>query len=353
MPLFMDFHKEVIATMAEVVGGHVLDLAEQSRYGVKYHKYWMNLEEGTVYCLIEGPDKESCIAVHQASHGKTACQIVEVNPDFFKLFMGNGHFVGDGPMLHPNSSIDLGYRTILMIGVYPRVSISEHEIELIRATISTFNGREISWPSGANMIAVFDMPELAINCARGVQDLQSKGEFANVRIALGAGKPVTEQGEFFGEPMRLVQRLCVLADDGEIIISSCAQKLCKESEIKRWKQINKLRFVTAEDEAFVGQWFDLTDGNIGEDKFSIDKICDVLAISRPQLYRKVVYLSGRSPNELLQDQRLQKAFELIKVKANNISQIALEVGYSSPSYFSKIFASKFGIVPSKLISNVS
>ena len=58
------------------------------KYGVTYHQYWFNEEAGTIYCLMEGPDKESCAATHREANGIIACQIVEVeggynNPSYF------------------------------------------------------------------------------------------------------------------------------------------------------------------------------------------------------------------------------------------------------------------------------
>ena len=79
MPLYMDMHKNVEGLTVEgAEEGHKLDLEVQERYGVKYLHYWINEEEGTVFCLFEAPSKEAGEAVHREAHGGVADEIIEV-----------------------------------------------------------------------------------------------------------------------------------------------------------------------------------------------------------------------------------------------------------------------------------
>ena len=79
MPKFMDMHRSVDGLTAEAVAGaHQRDLEVQEKYGVSYLNYWFNEAEGTVFCLVEAPNKEAAEAVHREAHGMVADQIVEV-----------------------------------------------------------------------------------------------------------------------------------------------------------------------------------------------------------------------------------------------------------------------------------
>ena len=79
MPLFMDVHKNLENLTDEAVAGvHQKDLELQDKHGVKFQSYWFNAEQGTVYCLWEGPNKESGEAVHREAHGMVADEITEV-----------------------------------------------------------------------------------------------------------------------------------------------------------------------------------------------------------------------------------------------------------------------------------
>lgn len=79
MPIYMDTHKGVDDLTAEgVAGAHERDLEVQEKHGVKYLKYWFNEEAGTIFCLVDAPNKEAAEAVHREAHGLVAQEIVEV-----------------------------------------------------------------------------------------------------------------------------------------------------------------------------------------------------------------------------------------------------------------------------------
>ena len=79
MPLYMDIHKNVEGLTAEAAAeAHLKDLEVQGKYGVKYLHYWLNEEDGSVFCLSEAPSKEAALAVHREAHGGVADEIIEV-----------------------------------------------------------------------------------------------------------------------------------------------------------------------------------------------------------------------------------------------------------------------------------
>ena len=79
MPLYMDTHRNVDGLTADAVAeAHQKDLEVQGKHGADYRSYWFNEAEGTVFCLVEAPDKESAAAVHREAHGLVADDIVEV-----------------------------------------------------------------------------------------------------------------------------------------------------------------------------------------------------------------------------------------------------------------------------------
>jgi hypothetical protein len=79
MALFMDVHKAVDGLTAKAVAeAHKKDLETQGKYGVKYIKYWYNEDNGTVFCLSEGPSKDASLKVHKEAHGLMPDEIMEV-----------------------------------------------------------------------------------------------------------------------------------------------------------------------------------------------------------------------------------------------------------------------------------
>jgi hypothetical protein len=79
MPLYMDIHHHVEGLTSEAVAGaHQRDLEVQTKYGVKYQRYWFDDATGKVFCLVEAPNKEAAEAVHREAHGLVAEEIIEV-----------------------------------------------------------------------------------------------------------------------------------------------------------------------------------------------------------------------------------------------------------------------------------
>ena len=105
------------------------------------------------------------------------------------------------------------------------------------------------------------------------------------------------------------------------------------------------------DKGFVEKLRELIDKNISNADFSVEDMGDGIGFSRVQLYRKAKALTGYTPNELLRIARLNKANAIIKTSTEkSISEIAYEVGFSSPSYFTKCYKEFFGENPTEAMN---
>jgi hypothetical protein len=75
----MDIHKKVDGATGEAVAAaHLKDLKTQEKYGVRYLKYWLDEGTGTIFCLVEAPNKEAAERVHREAHGLKADEVHEV-----------------------------------------------------------------------------------------------------------------------------------------------------------------------------------------------------------------------------------------------------------------------------------
>ena len=72
-------------------------------------------------------------------------------------------------------------------------------------------------------------------------------------------------------------------------------------------------------------------------------------MSKSQLYRKTIAIWDLSPIQLLKEFRLNKAMELLKGHRVNVSQTTFDSGFTSPSYFTKCFKKKFGLLPANYL----
>ena len=89
---------------------------------------------------------------------------------------------------------------------------------------------------------------------------------------------------------------------------------------------------------------------MSNERFGVEQLSDELGMSRSQLHRKLTALIDQSPNQFIRSFRLQRAHDLLKQKAATASEIAYQVGFSSPSYFTKCFHEQFGYTPSEVFA---
>ena len=106
--------------------------------------------------------------------------------------------------------------------------------------------------------------------------------------------------------------------------------------------------VTSTDERFLQKVAAAIEDNMDNEFFSVEDLASAVAFSRSQLHRKLKALVGKSPNELIREFRLTRAKELLEKGHGNVSEVAMEVGYSSVSYFTRSFKAAFGVLPSEV-----
>ncbi|MCK4992239.1 MAG: helix-turn-helix domain-containing protein, partial [Bacteroidales bacterium] len=88
--------------------------------------------------------------------------------------------------------------------------------------------------------------------------------------------------------------------------------------------------------------------NFSDSSYGVEELALEVGISRAQLYRRLHSLTGKPANQMIREYRLEKAFELLQRQVGTISEIAYQVGFSSPSYFNTCFSEFFGYPPGKV-----
>ena len=97
--------------------------------------------------------------------------------------------------------------------------------------------------------------------------------------------------------------------------------------------------------AFISRFKKVVEERMTDSELSVETIGSELGLSRVQLYRKVKALTGSSPVDLLRKARLNKAQQLLQTTDLSVSEIAYQVGFTSPSYFTKCYKDEYGKVP--------
>ena len=105
---------------------------------------------------------------------------------------------------------------------------------------------------------------------------------------------------------------------------------------------------TTETVTFLESVLQTIDKHLSNEVFGVDILSRETGVSERQLQRKIKVLTDKSPNQLINSVRLNKAKELLLMQQYTVAEIAFKTGFSSPSYFSKCFKKEFGISPTSI-----
>ena len=247
MPLYMDIHNLPEGTTAEdVAKAHAKDMETQRKYGVEYHKYWVNETGKKIFCLAHAPNAEAAECVHREAHGMLAEKIIEVEPALAEAILGSVETNSEGAAILPGGGADArdpGIRTIVFTDIANSTSLTQslgdeaalailgvHDA-IVRDALSALGGREVKH-TGDGIMASFVSTAAAVRCAIQIQRELEKHAEANpkralkVRVGAAAGEPVEQHNDLFGSTVQLASRLCAHAQPEQILVSNAIAELC-------------------------------------------------------------------------------------------------------------------------------
>src|SRR5450432_25052 len=360
MPIFMDRHDVSETVTAENIAHlHQKDLKIQGHFGCRGLTYWFDDKRKTAFCLIEAPDKKAIVEMHDQAHGDVPHSIIEVESSIVESFLGRI----EDPIRARNTGLNIindpAFRTIMVISVNrsalfkndsPQFKSSFRKFnQSIRKIIKTYKGNSVKQTDYYYLVsfksvtdagqAAFDIQLLSKEF--GKQKIKEK---ITLKIGLSAGVPVTQKQLIFEDAIKLAERMCEIVK-GEMIVSAEVKDLYKSENANTFLKGKGIISVTQSDEKFITLLMDYLDAAWNSTDLKVDDFSKSLGYSKSQLYRKMILLTGESPNTFIKEYRLKEALKLLRKSAGNISEIAFEAGFTSPSYFTKCFKKKFGLLP--------
>jgi class 3 adenylate cyclase len=238
MPIYMDVHRNVNARPEDIALAHAMDLEAQSKYGVRYTRYWHNQESGCVYCLVEAPSLMDAIRVHKEAHGLVADQLIEVTMDQVEAFLGS-----QKPTHSGTDPSDGGFRVVMFTDIAGSTALAgqlgdqrfhgvlkTHDA-VIREALTRHAGTEVKHV-GDGILASFLSVAQGVECAVTIQrafaahNLNDQVQPIMVRVGLSAGEPVADDRDLFGATVNLAARICSFAQPGQILTSNVVRELC-------------------------------------------------------------------------------------------------------------------------------
>ena len=357
MPIYMDVHIVPGVKAKDVADAHRKDLLHQDEHACKCMTYWIDEERENIFCLIEAPNKEAVIEMHNKAHGLVPNRVIEVSSNIVESFLGriydpeNTAVMSDGLKVFEDPS----YRVLVVIEYEDSVLLQLklgnekaanllHTLQQItRKHLINHGGREAE-NENAGFIISFTSASKALDYANSVltELKQAQLQETGYRIALHGGEPLESSNRLFGDTIQFAQHLCFIAGDQKIVVSCSVKNLAEKGH--KLKEVQYLCF-SPQDENLLRELFNNLEKYWQDADLDIDFFAREMAMSKSQLYRKIIALTGLSPNILIKDYRLLKAKGLMKKQHHNIAQVTFDSGFTSPSYFTKCFKQKFGLLP--------
>jgi len=358
MPIFMDRHDVSEAVTAEIVAQiHQEDLKIQSQFSCRGLTYWFDDQRKTAFCLIEAPDAESIKRMHERAHGDVPHRVIEVDTSLVESFLGR---IQD-PVKSQNTTLNIindpAFRIVMIISIdgFPPSSKSSqfksslHDFNnMILETLQSYEGSIVK-QSERHFLISFKSVTNAVNTALEIRILLNEfrdkaADKFNLKIGLSAGVPVSEKNLIFEDAIKLAERMCRVVQ-GEIMAASEVRELY-DSENANTINEAIISCLTKSDEKFLTMLMDYLESRWNNADLKVEDFNKPVACSKSQLYRKLMALSGKSPNTFINDYRLEEALVLLNKHDWNISEIAFETGFNSPSYFAKCFQKRYNYQPS-------
>ncbi len=107
--------------------------------------------------------------------------------------------------------------------------------------------------------------------------------------------------------------------------------------------------ITDKDEQLIKKVMQWLEENVADSEVTVDQLAAYVGMGRTSMYNKIKGLTGKSPVELIQDFRMEKATYYLKSGQYSVSETSYKVGFSDPGYFSRSFKKHFGISPADYI----
>ena len=358
MPIYMDVHIVPGVKARDVAEAHRKDLLHQEEYECKCMTYWIDEQRETIFCLIDAPNKQAVEEMHGKAHGLIPNRIIEVSDALVESFLGRIYDPADVQTSSGGLKIfsDPSFRILLLTKVTDPILLryklgSETADDLldlhnhiIRRNLVLAGGREVE-REGNGFIISFSSASKAASCASSIVAELSLAHAATIgfKIGLNAGEPVENSNNLFGDTIQLASYLCEIAGEHRIAIANSVKDLIAKDHLQnRGAHFFSL---SSQDERLLGLLFNKLEENWQDADFGISEYCQSTAMSKSQLYRKTMMLTGLSPNSLLKEFRLEKAKESMRQQRHTIAQITFESGFTSASYFTKCFKKKYGLLP--------
>lgn len=323
-----------------------------SGIGLSITKEFVNMHQGEIMVESE-PDNGSCFIVRIPIKTHDSCFLPVTTPPDSEY--------GAVPEVKRNIGSDLEKNkkpVILLVEdnddfrFYLKDNLREY-FQIVEA----INGRD-GWQKAlalhpALLVSDISMPEMSgIELCKKLKNDPRTSHIPVILLTALSGEEDQVRGLAFGATDYMTKPF-----NFEILLSKIKNLLALQDTFKRTykKQLNvQLEDVevASGDEKLLRNVVEYIEKNISNDRLSVEELSREMAMSRVSLYKKLLMLTGKSPLEFIRSVKMKRAAQLLASGQMTIAMVSYEVGFNSPTYFTRTFKEEFKLLPSEYIAEI-
>lgn len=295
--------------------------------------------------------------MHNDAHGEVPHSIIEVDSQIVESFLGRISNPEKALNNKLNIINDPAFRIIMVLRLkrhsYATKSFQDtngHEIEIkkaIFAILEEYQGRLVKKDADYFLFSFTSVNPSILAALEVNSNFQKMGQLPlSIEIGLSAGIPVTERNHIFEDNIKMSEALCNVIER-PIVITQTVKDLYESENLNTPISKEFIFSISHAEAKFMKSLLELLDQVWFDPEIKVVYLCQELGLSKSQLTRKLIKLTGLSPKRLLQKFKLRKSLLLLQQNQYTISEIAFKAGFNSAAYFSSCFLNTYGILPSK------
>ena len=129
------------------------------------------------------------------------------------------------------------------------------------------------------------------------------------------------------------------------------QSEIKNDVLPQLEDVQEAIALTKRDELFAERVKKIVDEHLTDPNLNMDLLESTLLLSRTQIFRRMKKATGKAPADYIRERRLERADELLRTTDKTVREVALELCFAKPGYFSKCYNDYFGHMPSELLKS--
>ena len=291
-------------TAKDIAEMHQEDLKIEHKYNCRGLTYWCDEQRQTAFCLMEAPNKQAVIDLHQKAHGAIPQQILEVNEAIVESFLGRI----EDPVKSKDASLNIindpAYRTLMVVKLKHK-TLRANEINTLKAAIrgyttsiktltSNYNGRLVRQEANTFLMS-FESVTDAIHCGLKIRDVHNCVITPDLefKIGMSAGIPVTEKDGFFEDTINTSDYLSDIAKDDFSITTAVRDLYEGENQNKPLTKVNAITVLNNTNEDFMMLLMVYTEKIWSQTTISVNDFEENLGFSKSKLYRTMMNLVGK------------------------------------------------------------